>query len=271
MRAAPDTESARSATLHPFDLGVVPYEPVQDLQGRLRRAVSLRQGPAVLLLLEHEPVITLGTHALRSDVHDQTAAAARGVRIAQSDRGGQCTLHAPGQLVSYPILPIPHRDLRAYVHDLEEVLLVLLRALDIDAHRSDKRPGLFCGGRKIASLGLRCEHGIASHGTALNVSNDLSLFDLITSCGEPGLRQISVQQAAGRTFTVDEFKAWYIEAFRLVFGATLAPLRRLSYALVEDSLRLTALPTEGACKQRLMPTAGFEPATPGSGGQCSIP
>jgi lipoate-protein ligase B len=251
-------EPRRGCTAEPlavFDLGIAPYKPVQDLQTRLRAAVADEVIPGVLLLLEHEPVITLGRRGAVADLCDAERIQARGIDVVPSERGGQVTLHAPGQLVAYPIVPIPQRNLGAYVRDLEETLLVLLAGLGVSGHRRESRPGLYVKGDKIASVGLRCQRWVASHGTALNVNVDLSLFDLIVSCGEPRLQQTSLQAVAGRACDMDRIKALYIQAARQVFGWELRPLRTLSHQQVEAEV----------------PTAGFEPATPGSGGQCSIP
>lgn len=246
MSTAPHTVHSVSGSVEACDLGVSPYLPVQDLQRRLRSLVAAGASSGYLLLLEHTPVITLGYHASIADIRSPSEAARLGVEIARSERGGACTLHAPGQLISYPVLPIPRRDLRSYVHDLEEVLMIVLRDRGVRAVRIDGSPGLYLDGLKIASLGLRCERGVASHGSALNVDIDLPLFDLITSCGDDSLRQTSMHQATRRSYAMQEIKQEYLEAFRQVFGANVTRLRS-------------------------MPTAGFEPAAPGSGGQCSIP
>ena len=221
-----------------FDLGLAPYEPVQQLQARLREAVAGGLLPGVLLLLEHEPVITLGSRGTPADLRDLSRIRERGVAVARSERGGQATLHAPGQLVSYPILPIPRRDLAAYVYSLEETVIVLLAGLGVPAHRRDGRPGVYIDGEKIVSVGLRCQRWVASHGTSLNVTPDLSLFDLMVSCGEPELKQTSLQALRGRAFAMDHVKALYIDAAREVFGWDLAPLRTVSYARVEQELGL---------------------------------
>jgi lipoate-protein ligase B len=248
-----------------FDLGSAPYRPVQLLQARLRRAVAESAVAGVLLLLEHEPVITLGSRGTPADLRHAGRLRERGVALIRSERGGQATLHAPGQLVSYPIVPIPCRDLGAYVRGLEETLILLLADLDVTADRREGRPGVYVGGRKIASVGLRCQRWVASHGTSLNVSIDLSLFDLLVSCGEPELRQTSLQAVSGRTFAMDHIKTLYVRAARQVFGWDLSPLEKVSFDQVDSRLGLSA-EEEGE-----VPTAGFEPATPGSGGQCSIP
>ncbi len=218
-----------------LDLGVAPYLPVQDLQGRLRDAVIAEAIPGVLLLLEHEPVITLGNRAGEQDLRCSSGAETA-VAVVRSERGGQATLHAPGQLVSYPIVNIVGRDLRAYVHTLEETLLVLLDGLGITARRREGKPGLYVGEDKIASVGLRCRRWVASHGTSLNVSIDLALFDQIVSCGEPALRQTSLEALTRQRVTMADIKTRYVDAARQVFGWELLPIRATTYDDVERVL-----------------------------------
>src|SRR4030042_2056662 len=155
-----------------FELGVAPYVPLQDLQRRLRLAVAEGTLPGALLLLEHYPVIPLGPRGAISDLRDPVRVRERGVPVVRSERGGQATLHAPGQLVSYPIIRIPHHDLRRYVRDLEETLILVLEANDLYPQRRTARPGLYLSGQKIASVGLRCHRWVASHGPSLNVHPD---------------------------------------------------------------------------------------------------
>jgi lipoyl(octanoyl) transferase len=228
------------SSLPVFDLGVAPYVPVQDLQRRLRQAVIDGKIRGVLLLLEHEPVITLGTRAGVQDLRSASNAASStpSIDIVESERGGQATLHAPGQLISYPILPIPGRDLPAYVHGLEEILALLLSGLGIQAVRKAQAPGLYVAGAKIASVGLRCSHWVASHGTSLNVSVDLSLFDLIVSCGDPGLRQTSVGALARRNVAMAEIKERYLQAAQQVFDWDLSDVQTVRYDQVETLLGL---------------------------------
>jgi lipoyl(octanoyl) transferase len=246
MSDLPHTAHYSTVHFEACDLGLADYLATQELQATLRRTVIEGETPGVILLLEHPAVITLGAHALGSDILDPARADLLGVQVIRSERGGQTTLHAPGQLIAYPIMPIPRHDLRTYVRNLEEVLLFVLAREGIEAQRVPGSPGLYFAGRKIASLGLRCEHGVCSHGSSLNVNVDLSLFALVTSCGDPRLQQTSMLEATGQPYDLQEMKVTYLEAFRRVFGVDIAPLRP-------------------------MPTAGFEPAAPGSGGQCSIP
>jgi lipoyl(octanoyl) transferase len=218
-----------------LDLGLAPYMPVQDLQGRLRDAVVAGAIPGVLLLLEHEPVITLGSRAGDHDLRSSPGGAAP-LAVVKSERGGQATLHAPGQLVSYPIVTVAGHDLRTYVDSLEETLLVLLADLDVVARRREGKPGLYVAEEKIASVGLRCRRWVASHGTSLNVSVDLSLFDQIISCGEPTLRQTSLEAVTGRRFTMAEMKTRYTDAVRKVFGWDLLPMRVTTFDRSERAL-----------------------------------
>jgi len=229
-----------TATLTALDLGLAPYEPVQLLQARLRQAVAEGAIEGVLLLLEHEPVITLGCRGAPADLRDVGRLGERRIAVVHSERGGQATLHAPGQLVSYPIVPIPRRDLGAYVRDLEETLIVLLAGQGVPARRRDGRPGVYIGEKKIASVGLRCQRWVASHGTSFNVSLDLTLFDLLVACGEPELTQTSMQVASGRAFAMDRVKALYMDAARQVFGWSLSPLEKVAYPEVERRLGLQA-------------------------------
>ena len=256
-----------------FDLGVGPYLPVQALQARLRTAVADGRLPGLLLLLEHEPVITLGS---RAGVHDLRSCAAQtappmqagpglppasAVQVVESERGGQATLHAPGQLVSYPIVPIPGHDLSGYVKGLEQANILVLAEFGIHGERRPGKPGVYVTRDKISSVGLRCQRWVSSHGTSLNVTVDLRLFDAIVSCGETHLQQTSIERLTGVVPNMADVKQAYLRAVKQVFGWELSPMRPLSYERVEAELGLGAD----------MPTAGFEPATPGSGGQCSIP
>ena len=106
----------------------------------------------------------------------------------------------------------------------------MLVGIGLKAERQPGRPGLFHDGMKIASLGLRCEHGVASHGSSVNVDMDLSLFDLITSCGEPALRQTSIVSLTGRPLSMEDAKARYVDAFTRVFDLILTPLRHTTCA-----------------------------------------
>ncbi len=219
-----------------FDLGLAPYLETQQLQGRLRREVARGRRPGTLLLLEHPPVITLGSRGGPGDLRGDSAMTAEHVTVVRSERGGAATLHAPGQLVSYPIMPIPGRDLRRFVSRLEEVLIRLLTEWGIEARRHPGKPGLYVSADKIASVGLRCERWVSSHGTSLNVSVDLALFELIVSCGERELQQTSVAALTETAPPMERVKQAYAERFAEVFQVGLTPLCSASLESFQDEL-----------------------------------
>ncbi len=191
-------------------LGSVPYRAAVALQEELRqglrdataaeRAAGSAAGPRTehLLLLEHPHVYTLGRNASAADLLASPEWRERqGIEVVESDRGGQVTYHGPGQLVGYPILDLSpdRRDVRRYVRDLEEVLIRTLAGYGIAA---EVRPGaaligVWVGGEKIAAIGVHLSRWITTHGFALNVATDLSLYAGIVPCG---LRQEGITSMA---------------------------------------------------------------------------
>lgn len=203
----------------------------------IQEAVIDQAVPGALLLLEHPPVITLGSRGGPQDVLPAQGAPPP-IPVLNTERGGAATLHAPGQLVSYPLLPIPGRDLRRYVTALEEVLIRLLQDHGLSAARREGRPGLYVREAKIASLGLRCRRWVAGHGTSLNVTVDLSLFRHLVSCGEEGLRQTDIREETGQTPDMHDVKSGYLKHFQEVFALATGPLERMGYQEVPRRLAL---------------------------------
>lgn len=175
--------------------GRVEYERALAWQESLL-AARIAGGPDTLLLLEHEPVYTLGRGA---DATYLGAATSSGVPVVRAQRGGQVTYHGPGQLVGYPILGLrDHRqDVRWYVRTLEEVLISSLADLGIQAGRNPGLTGVWVGGRKIGSIGVAIRRWVTWHGFALNVDTDLSGFGRITPCGIAGVQMTSVALEGG--------------------------------------------------------------------------
>ncbi|MBI1723868.1 MAG: lipoyl(octanoyl) transferase LipB, partial [Gemmatimonadetes bacterium] len=153
-----------------------------------------------LLLLEHPPVVTLGRGTRQSSLPiDPDALRRRGIDVFEIERGGDVTYHGPGQLVGYPIFDLTkHRqDLHWFLRQLEEALIVALRALGILGERHAGHTGVWTSGRKIASIGIHVRQWVTWHGFALNVTTDLSAFDLIVPCGIPNVVMTSVQKEQG--------------------------------------------------------------------------
>ena len=164
-----------------------------------------------LLLLEHEPVYTIGR------TPDRSSLPARGrIRRGELDtahlphplfainRGGQATYHGPGQLMGYPIIDLRGcgQDLHKYLRWLEQLLIDLLAENGITASRRESLTGVWVGNRKIVSIGVGVRHWITMHGFALNVSGDLSPFNHIVPCGINNVAMTSMEKETGMPFTV---------------------------------------------------------------------
>ena len=154
----------------------------------------------LLLLVEHEPVVTLGRGTEASSLPlSPDEIVRRGTEVFDVERGGDVTWHGPGQLVGYPILDLRgHReDLHWYLRTLENVLIDALESLGIPADRQPGRTGVWTAGRKIASIGVHAKRWVTFHGFALNVTNTLDGFELIVPCGLHGVVMTNVQLERG--------------------------------------------------------------------------
>jgi len=177
----------------------------------------------MLLLVEHDPVYTLGRGTQRSSLpHSEVELAARGATVVEIERGGDVTWHGPGQLVGYPIVHLSeHReDLHWYLRTLEEALIQALALLGIGADRVPGKTGVWTQGSKIASLGIHVKQWVTLHGFALNVDPDLDWFDAIVPCGLPGVQMTSVAaQLGGATATLpQEVRALVVATMATAFG-----------------------------------------------------
>jgi lipoyl(octanoyl) transferase len=134
--------------------------------------------------LQHAPVFTLGLAGKEEHILQ-----AGDIPVIRTDRGGQVTYHGPGQLIVYLMLDLARRGLtvKRYVYLLEEALISMCRALDVEAERRHGAPGVYVAGKKIAALGIRVKRGCSYHGIALNVDMDLAPYRCINPCGYPGL------------------------------------------------------------------------------------
>jgi lipoate-protein ligase B len=191
-----------SARLGVLDLGRRGYLEALELQRALcRRRLAGELDRDLLVLVEHEPVVTLGRGTRPTSLPLAPAELRRrGVDVVDVERGGDVTFHGPGQLVGYPILHVSeHReDLHWYLRQLEAALIAALDALGVEAERSPGLTGVWTQGRKIASLGIHVKQWVTFHGFALNVSPNLEAFNAIVPCGIPGVVMTSLAMELGR-------------------------------------------------------------------------
>ena len=156
-----------------------------------------------LLLLEHDPVYTIGRTPNQSSL---LGAAHLPHPLFPINRGGQATYHGPGQLMGYPIIDLRNcgQDLHRYLRWLEELLIETLAGVGISATTRAGLTGVWVDDRKIASIGVGVRHWITMHGFALNVCGDLSPFNQIVPCGITNVTMTSIEKETGRTFSVEE-------------------------------------------------------------------
>ena len=182
-------------------LGRVAYEEALELQRHIARdRISGALPQDVLLLVEHSPVVTLGRaskgkHLIASPEFLRS----KGVELFEVERGGDVTFHGPGQLVGYPIVDLKrHRlDLHWYLRKIEEALINTLADYDIVAERNPSFTGVWTKGKKIASIGVHARDWVTWHGFALNVTTDLSYFELMVPCGIDGVVMTSIARELG--------------------------------------------------------------------------
>jgi lipoyl(octanoyl) transferase len=226
------------------DLGTLPYAEALDLQRAVARArISGDIVEDVLLLVEHPPVITLGRSTKAGNLLASPALlAARGVELFEVDRGGDVTFHGPGQLVGYPIIDLKrHRqDLHWYLRQVEAALIQGLAPFGIVGERSVGQTGVWTAGRKLASIGVHARDWVTWHGFALNVTTDLSYFDLMVPCGIAEVTMTSVARELGATAADDPELAerardQVMRGFGEIFGLEVAAtsLAELQSATVE--------------------------------------
>jgi lipoate-protein ligase B len=199
--------------------GLTPYEDARRMQLELveRRKAG---GPDTLLLLEHEPVITLGRSA---DGRGVLAGAGelerRGIRVHRVERGGEATYHGPGQIVGYPVVHLPGLGLgvRRYVWLLEEVMIRAAARFGAAAFRKEGITGAFTDRGKLGAIGVRVTRGVAFHGFAFNVSPDLSHYRLIVPCGLADTPVVSLASLLREAPSMDEARAAIAAEFAAVF------------------------------------------------------
>ncbi len=205
--------------LRVLDLGRVAFDQALVLQEETVAARKANAVPDTLILVEHDPVYTLGRNADPGNVlASPEALKARGIQVVPTTRGGQVTYHGPGQLVGYPVLDLAARGKGVlwYVEHLEQTLMEVLRKFGLDSHTDPKNRGVWIGNDKIAALGVRITRHITMHGFALNVSVNLEDYAGIVPCGirDKGVTSLNILKP---DVTLDMVKPVVIDVFKDVF------------------------------------------------------
>jgi lipoyl(octanoyl) transferase len=200
-------QGASPAPLVVRRLGRVGYAGGLELQARLVEERQRQAIPDTLLLLEHDPVVTLGRNARRENLLlPEEELRRRGIEVFETGRGGDVTYHGPGQVVGYPILDLGlgRRDVHRYVRDLEEVMIRTCADYGVAAGRVAGLTGTWVGAEKIGAIGVRISRWVTSHGFAFNVGTDLSPFGLIVPCGIRERGVTSLEGLLGRPVALAE-------------------------------------------------------------------
>jgi lipoyl(octanoyl) transferase len=203
-------------------LGRISYQDALEIQ--LETVAKVQAGDAdTLLLLEHDPVLTLGASFHEENLLFPLAwYAEHGIEVVKTDRGGDVTYHGPGQLVAYPIFDITRhgKDLHKWMRDLEETVVIALKEFGIEGVRLPVNSGVWVSEKKICAIGIKVKRWVSMHGIAINCINDLSPFSSIVPCGIRSHGVTSLSQELGRPVTVKEFTPALIRGFQKVFNGT---------------------------------------------------
>ena len=204
-------------TLDVVCLGRRKYDEVWEKQKELVDQRRFEAVPDTLILVEHDPVYTLGKNSNEDHLLQSRD---KNVPVYQIERGGDVTFHGPGQLVGYPILDLHNHRLSVswYMRTLEEILIQTLGQFGIESQRREGLTGVWVREEKIAALGVRLSRWISMHGFALNVNTDLKFFDGIIPCGIFEYDVTSMSQILGKEVSLVEVEETLITIFRLLFS-----------------------------------------------------
>lgn len=209
--------------MYVIDLGLTSYCQALQVQ-RTLHARCRATGENVLVLTQHDPVVTLGYRRPRQQLRLSVAELAeRGIPLVEVERGGGATYHGPGQLVVYPIFSSLLRScgVRGFIARLEEVLCRVSRSLGIMATRQPGLPGIWVEDRKLGAVGIALRGGVSLHGCALNVNVDLRPFSYLVPCGLADKGVTSLERESGAPIPMSEVVQRTRQGFAEVFAASM--------------------------------------------------
>jgi lipoyl(octanoyl) transferase len=218
--------------MNPFliiDLGLISWNDAYTIQERIVAARKAGAIEDVLLLCEHPHVVTLGRNGKRENLlASESVLRQKGVKLHETNRGGDITYHGPGQIVGYPILDLAaiRRDVHWYVRTLEEVMIRAAADFDLTAYRVSGKTGIWvepksppgAAEEKLAAIGVHISRWVTSHGFAFNVATDLRFFDLMIPCGIADRKATSLEKLLNRAVALAEVKPRLIQHFAECFS-----------------------------------------------------
>jgi lipoate-protein ligase B len=200
--------------------GLVDYEKAYSFQKDLLERRIRGEVPDTLILLEHEPVFTVGRSGSAENILlTDEERIVEGIDLREVDRGGDVTYHGPGQVVAYPVFDLNGygRDVHRFIRSLEEVIIRVLDSYDLSARRIAGFTGVWVGEKKIASIGIGVRKWVSFHGLSLNVAPEMRHFSFINPCGLDSGRMTSMKELLERDVSVTEVQEKVIEKFKEVF------------------------------------------------------
>ena len=201
------------------DAGIMGYEDALRLQMDLVEKRISGKDSDTLVMLEHDPVVTLGRKAEESSLFDPDFFIEKNIPVIRTGRGGQNTYHSPGQLVMYPIVKLEEekRDISLYIDFLEKVITKGLNRLGVPAGRKEAHRGVWGENKKIAFLGIAVRKWVTFHGAAININNELAPFRHMHPCGEEGIAVTSAKECKGVELDIAKVKEVFAEEFKKGF------------------------------------------------------
>jgi lipoyl(octanoyl) transferase len=207
-------KDAKDVKLDIVDLGTKPYAEVLELQLGLCQKRQADEIDNTVLIVEHPAVITLGARKSENKLlSGKDMIRGQGIDLVRVGRGGGTTAHNPGQLVFYPIIKLKSigMDVNAYIRSLEQIGIELLQSLGVKSSRRKGYPGLWIGETKIASIGVQLKRWVSFHGMAININNDLGIFEHIVPCGLDNVVITSVEKETGKQVDMEAVKKTLIK------------------------------------------------------------
>jgi lipoyl(octanoyl) transferase len=199
------------------DWGLIDYEIAWNRQKELVEEIQSKRDRSALVLCEHPSVITIGRNGSEQNISVScNFLDNKGIKVIKNDRGGDITLHNPGQLVGYPIFNLSDykEDLHWFLRQIESCLIELLNKYNIESHIIEGMTGVWIQGRrKIAAIGLHCSRWVTSHGFALNINNNLEEFEYIIPCGIKDKEVTSMAKEIGTLIDMNKVKKECIKVF----------------------------------------------------------